>query len=196
MTLFALIPVRPPSARVEALSFRVVSRLQPSPRPGGLRTGFLTKPRLHFSSVPRGPLHRVSLESDLDTRPYLLLREGRHCGVCPACSASSTKNLFSLRVRIGSVEDDHPRASINIDSLIYQEASTDLKPGLKIRALSESRVTETRSPHNPQELAARNRCPSVANKLRPFRAGSRATPFRKSAHEIRSDAVRFAGATK
>jgi hypothetical protein len=109
LTLFALAHVRPPSARVEALSFRVVSRLQPSPRPGGLRTGFLTKPRLHFSSVPRGPLHRVSLESDLDTRPYLLLREGRHCGVCPACSASSTKNLFSLRVRIGSVEDDHAR---------------------------------------------------------------------------------------
>ena len=95
MNLVALVFVRPPSARVEAFSFRVVSRLQPSPRPGGLRTGFLTKPRLHFSSGPRGPLHRASLESDLDARPYLLLREGRHCGVCPACSASSTKNLFS-----------------------------------------------------------------------------------------------------
>ena len=106
LNLFALVFVRPPSARVEAFSFRVVSRLQPSPRPGGLRTGFLTKPRLHFSSVPRGPLYRVSLESDLDTRPYLLLREGRHRGVCPACSASSTKNLFSLRVRICSVEYD------------------------------------------------------------------------------------------
>ena len=71
LNLFALAFVRPPSKRVEALSFRVGSRLQPSPHPGGLRTGFLTKPRLHFSYVPRGPLHRVSLlESDLDTRPY------------------------------------------------------------------------------------------------------------------------------
>ena len=42
--------------------------------------------------------------------PYLLLREGRHCGVCPACSASSTKNLFFLRVRICSVEYDQKQS--------------------------------------------------------------------------------------